>query len=159
MRFPQVFPVTFCNAKNFWTVNHCNINKDVYLVKLNVAMVTAVVCSPTNPFLCTSTVIHFWLHYLFQMKLTNAMKINPGFPYAKDRPATVLKLSVLLPQHQRRGVSWAEALPRLGDWFWKLMRCSGALCWHNSCRPLFCHSSSWLRAEYLSSSLGTRLGT
>lgn len=64
-----------------------------------------------------------------------------------------LKLSVLLPQHQRSGLSWVEDLPDVGGWFWRLMHCSGALCSQDPCGPLFCHSTSCLRAEYLSWSL------
>lgn len=87
------------------------------------------------------------------------MMINPGFPSAKVGPATVLKLSVLLPQHQRSDVSWVEDLPNLGDWFWKLMHSSGALCLHSPCRPSFCHSIGCLRAEYRSWSLGVHFGS
>lgn len=44
------------------------------------------------------------------------MKINAGSPSAKVRHATVSKLSVILPQQLRLGVSLVENLLDLGDW-------------------------------------------
>ena len=57
------------------------------------------------------------------------MKISLGSPSAKVRHATVVKPTVLLPQHLRSGVSLVENLPDLGD-------CTAVSDFANSCVPV-----------------------
>lgn len=81
-------------------------------------------------------------------------------PLQKVRHATVVKLSVLLPQHLRSGVSLVENLPDLGDWAaasdFANMSSNSASHVYSDYRHSFHHS--FLRAEYFSWSLGTVFG-